>query len=119
MLLEKSVAQKGSVISYQKSGVKIAEIFLTTSPMAWRLFHSASLFRATSDREHADRVADGNAFLHWRDMLQARELGCEVYELGRLARRHRCGEPPHQRVQRRLRRNGRAAIFHRRWSDDQ
>lgn len=47
-----------------------------------RLLHSASLFRASTDKARASYIARANRFLHFRDMLRFRESGYAVYDFG-------------------------------------
>lgn len=47
-----------------------------------RLIHSASLFRASADKDYINYVSRANCYHHWFDMLRLQEAGLETYDLG-------------------------------------
>src|SRR2546421_491953 len=47
-----------------------------------RLTHSASLFRLQADSAQRNRIGRVNRLLHWDDIMQFRELGSSMYDMG-------------------------------------
>lgn len=47
-----------------------------------RLVHSASLFRASADKDYINFVSRANCYHHWIDMLRFQEAGLNTYDLG-------------------------------------
>lgn len=47
-----------------------------------RLLYSASLFRSTQNTQERNYIGRANRFLHWQDMLMAKNVGFYLYDLG-------------------------------------
>ena len=79
--------------AYAEQGALILSRACTSDgmPLVWhsyartpgwvRLLHSASLL-AEADRNHRELISRANRYLHWRDMLECRELGSRRMDFG-------------------------------------
>lgn len=47
-----------------------------------RLLHSASQFRALSEKQHRNFIGRANRYLHWADLLDFKERGYRTFDMG-------------------------------------